>query len=204
MGSKRINNLIKNHITFEKEIDETIKIFKNVLSNPDLTSAEKGMIAEGILLKSCALWEKFLEKEIVTLVSFDTTNLINEVKLPQNTKLNLRLIKAILFSNCFRDFHDIDRSKNFFNTFIVSKHNPFIKIPKDLIDNAAFTYKIRNYLAHNSEYAKNQLLNHLRKNFYYTNFIEPSKFLVKGNGKNLTQLVHNFSLLSASMRKNLK
>ena len=204
MGNKRLSNTIKKHISFENEIEETIKIFRNIHKNSNLTIPEKGIVAEGILLKSCALWEKFLEKEVVILVSFDTTKIINEVKLPLNTKLNLRLIKAILFTNCFRDFHDIERSKNFFNTFIVNKYNPFIKIPKDLLNQADFTYKIRNYLAHNSDFAKNLLMNHLKKHFNYANFIEPSKFLIQKNGKNLIHLIHNFSLLSASMRKNLK
>ena len=145
-------SIIKNHSDLENSIDKIINFSEHMIQLTSLKDHEKSLIAEGLLLKACALWEKFLEKEIVYLISLDTKKLINEVELTSDTKLNLKLIRAILFSNYFKDFHDIKRSKNFFKTFVDDKYNPFQNLPSDLLKNVIFAYKIRNYLAH---YCKN-------------------------------------------------
>ena len=128
-----IKSILKNHQILEEDIERIIRYGLSIIDKKSKRSNffnvdEKNVIIEGLLLRACATWERFLEKEIIYLVDMDKSMLLEEFELPSNTKLNQKIIKAILFSTGYRDFHDIERSKIFFRTFIVNKYNLFVKI----------------------------------------------------------------------------
>ncbi|MCZ7382442.1 MAG: hypothetical protein O8C64_12845 [Candidatus Methanoperedens sp.] len=92
MSKKKI---IENHSKFEAEIEKIIsygeEIIKNLPNKNEKKSIEeKCMLLEALLLRSCALWENFIEKELVFLVNLDPDKLISELGLPEKTKLNLK------------------------------------------------------------------------------------------------------------------
>ncbi len=130
MSKKKI---LENHLKFEADIEKIISYGLEVI-NDDLPNKsaksriEKCMLLEALLLRSCALWENFIEKELVFLVNLGPEKLISEMGLPKNTKLNLKLIKAILYSNFYRDFHDIERSRSYYERIISDKYNFFENI----------------------------------------------------------------------------
>lgn len=154
--------ILKNHKRFEDVIENIIRYAQDIIvdlphKNKKPTTDEKKMLIEALLLRACALWENFIEKEIVLLIDLDPSNLLNEFDLPRNTDVNPKLIRAIIFSDHYRDFHDIDRSMSFFDRVIVDKNNAFKKITIQRKEKINFIYKLRNYLAHYSEFSKTNL-----------------------------------------------
>jgi hypothetical protein len=122
------------------------------------------------------------------------------MELPSNIKLNLKLVRAILYGDEYKDFHDISRCKGYFSKILVDKCNPFKEITNEQLKKINITYIIRNYLSHYSEYSKNRLLQVLKENYDYKTFQEPGIFLQKEKGKHFENLVHNFVLVSAKMK----
>lgn len=146
---------------------------------------------------------KFLEKELVILINLDSNNFKTYMELPENTKLNLKLIRAILYADKYKDIHDINHYKNYFSKLLVDEFNPFLNISLEQLNKINFTYTIRNYLSHYSEYSKKKL-HKAYVNFHdYKLFQEPGIFLLKENGKYFENLLHNFILVSVSMRRYL-
>ena len=163
------------------------------------------MLIEALLLRACALWEKFIENEIVLLITLDPSKLLKEFDLPPTTNINSKLVRAIIFSDHYRDFRDIDRSMGFFERVIVDKYNSFKKITTPQKQKINFTYKLRNYLAHYSEFSKTHLLRAYKQPPYnYGKFLEPGRFLLKQKGKHFENLVHNFKMSSITMRNIFK
>lgn len=162
------------------------------------------MILESLILRVCALWEKFLETELVLVVGYNPIKLIEEMNIRNISQMDLSLIRAILFSDIFRDLHDLERSKTFFRKYIVDNYNPFSKISGKQAKKVQFIYTIRNYLSHYSEFAKRKLWESYKKEYALTRFPEPGQFLFVNNGKRFMDLVTNLKFCSISMKKYLK
>jgi hypothetical protein len=201
--------IIDNHRTFQLKVDSIIKYGLNIVKeaypnmNDRKDKAYKSILLEGLLLKSCALWESFIEHEIVFLVHIDQSKLISQMGLSTNTKLNLKLVRALLFSDTYRNFYNIEQSKAFFKKVLPEKYNLFKLINKDQLNKIAFVYKIRNYLSHYSIYSRKQLVSSYKQNYGYNNFIEPGAFLLSKKGKYFENLIHNFKLTSLTMERHL-
>lgn len=196
--------ILDHHDRFENQIEKIIKYGLDIISDRNYKVNEKEIILEGLLLRTCALWEKFLATEIVYLISFDPRKLLQQIELPANYSLTVKLIKAILFTNRFIDFNDIEKTKHYFKIYLVNEKNPFNNISSHFFHRIKFTYRLRNYLAHYSAYSKRKLKEELVNKYNYALFVEPGKLLRKQKGKYFEQLIHNFSLISASMRKSIR
>lgn len=201
--------IIKYNNLFEERIEKII-VFgtqhiydKSPLGKKNYTSAEKSIILEALLLRSCALWESFLENEVLNLILLEPTLFLENFDLSINTKLNLNILRAILFSDHYRDFANLEKSRSFFKKCITQRNNLFLNIDKIKIKKINFTYKIRNYLSHYSSFSKKQLLDSYKKDYNYSNFLEPGQFLLKSNGRYFEELVYNFKLVSIQMRNKL-
>lgn len=205
-----LRSLIRNHENFEKKINQLIEYGIEIIDDklPYKTNKrsieEKAMLLEALLLRSCAFWESFLEKEVVYAIARAPSNFKKQVGLPDNTRLNLKLIRAILFSDKYKDFHDIERSRSYFNKIIRKEMNPFLGITPTQRQKIIFTYKIRNYLSHYSEFSKKKLMEAYKKNCGYRLFKEPGSFLMKEKGKYFENLIHNYTLVSVNMKEKIK
>ena len=201
-----INSIKRNHLKFEKNLNELIEygleiITENVTVKKDkISKKEKNILLESLLLRSCAYWENFLEKEIIILINLNSDKFKLNMELPSDIKLNLKLIRAILYGDEYRDFHDIKHFRNYFSKILVEEYNPFTNITNEQLKKINITYTIRNYLSHYSEYSKKKLYQAYVDNFKYKIFQEPGIFLLKEKGKYFENLIHNFVLVSANMR----
>lgn len=203
-----IRSILINHNSLENDIEQIIKygleiIDRNSKKAKVFTTYEKRIIIEGLLLRACARWESFLEIEVVSLVNMDKNKLLDELDLPTNSVVNQRVIKAILFSTSYKDFHDLERSKGFYRRFIADNYNLFDKISKEQINKSRMVYKLRNYLSHYSEFAKKKLEQEYKQTYGYSVFMTPGRFLVSKSGEHFETLVHNFSLISSTMKGSL-
>lgn len=206
MGTTKLN---RNHTQFENTIENIIRYAQDIIADlpykKKMSSDEKKMLIEALLLRACALWESFIEREIVLLIGLDPGKLFIEFDLPKSTDFNNKIIRAIIFSDHYRDFRDIDRSMSFLNRVIEDKNNSFKKITSTQKQKMNFTYKLRNYLAHYSEFSKIILLRAYRKEPYnYSRFLEPGVFLLKQKGTHFEDLINNFRMSSIYMRKIFK
>jgi hypothetical protein len=201
----KIAKVIEKYERFENNIEDLIRYAQEIIADlpyqRKIPSKQKEMLLESLLLRACALWENFIERELIVSINLDPSQLLSKFDLPEKTNPNIRLTRAIVFSDSFRDFHDIDRSMSFFKEVIVDKLNPFKKITRIQKEKIIFAYKIRNYLAHYSEFSKIKLFRaYQREPYKYRIFLEPGKFLLKQKGRYFEELINNFKMVSIQMR----
>ncbi|TET58741.1 MAG: hypothetical protein E3J52_07665 [Promethearchaeota archaeon] len=204
----KFKSILKNHKQFESAVEDIIQYAQEIIADlpykSPISSKEKHILLEALILKICALWEKFIEAEIIYATCFNTKKLSQVMGLNHMTKLNPKLVRAIIFSDTYRSFQDIDYLVYFSKKVIENKYNPFIRIRPYQKKNILFTYKIRNYLSHYSEYSKRALFSDYKKSYNYKKFLEPGKFLLKNKGEHYADLAKNFKITSIYMRKIFK
>lgn len=204
----RFKSILKNHEQFESAVEDIIQYAQEIIADlpyevPKSTN-EKHILLEALMLKICALWEKFIEKEIIFTACFDTKRLLQLMGLSRNPKLSHELVRAIIFSDTFRSFQGVDNLISFSKKVVEERYNPFIRISSSQKKDILFTYKIRNYLSHYSEYSKRTLFSDYKKIYNYRTFSAPGKFLLKNRGKHFEDLSKNFKMTSVRMRKIFK
>lgn len=196
--------ILNNHKKLENSIEELIRYGIDIIFNKELMefgNTEKNILIESLLLRGCAHWESFIETEIIYLINLNSENFKSYMELASNTKLNLKLIRAILYGDRYLDFHDIAKNKSYFSKILYEKYNPFSEIKKEQVDKINITYAIRNYISHQSNFSKKKLSRIYKKHYKYMVFQEPGRFLIKENGKYFENLIHNFTLISLTIRK---
>lgn len=189
-----VNDLIKNGL-------EIISDNFHIMNQKDKKLKE--LLLESFLLRSCAYWENFLEKEIILLVQLNSDSFKKYYDLHKNVFINNNIIRAILIGDKYRDWHDIQLLKNYFQRIIDPSDNPFEELSNERLEILQFTYTLRNYLSHYSTYSKKKLFSIYNKKYKYKRFIEPGSFLLNDYGKNFEALLLNFVLISASIRGKL-
>lgn len=201
----KTKQILKIHDDFETKIENIIQYGLIIIQSSSATSKnEHIIISEGLLLRSCALWESFIEELVVHLISLDVNFFKKNMGLAITDKINKRIIRAILYRDRYQDFNNISSYKGQIKKYIVEKNNSFANITTEQIKKMEFTYTMRNYLSHYSQYSKRKLLQLYKLDYHLNNFHEPGSFLRKSNGKNFEDLLHNFALTSVSMRKKMK
>jgi len=204
------NAIFENHEKFENNIQNIIKYGLEIVDNKlpykleKKSNEEKSMLLEALVLRSCSLWASFVENEVILLANLDSSKLKNEMGLPQKTKLNLKLIRALLFSDSYRSYYNVEHSKSEFKKIFAEEYNLFNEIQNEQIKNISFVFKIRNYLSHYSAFSRKQLFIAYQKVFNYKRFLEPGQFLMKQEGKSFEKLIHNFKMVSIVMKNKLK
>ena len=204
----RFKSILRNHEQFESAVEDIIRYAQEIIADLPYKNAmsakEKHILLEALILKICALWEKFIEQELIFVICLNTKKLLQVMGLDEKMKLNPQLVRAIIFSDTFRPFHDIDNLIYFSKKMVEQKYNPFIRITPSQKRNILFTYKIRNYLSHYSGYSKRVLFSAYKKIYGYERFLEPGKFLLKDKGKHFEDLAKSFKMASLHMKKVFK
>ncbi len=109
-------DLTKNHRWFEGVVFRYDDYLNRLLNARRVVRAhDKKEIAEGTVLKLCAYWESFVDRELLDCVNIDSTKLAAylELKLPKHLKR--ALCRAIVFGDRFLDFRSIGNLKDFAN-----------------------------------------------------------------------------------------
>lgn len=205
---KSRKEFILNHKNLEINIEDLIKNGLEIISDNFQIKNQnhkklKELLLESFLLRSCAYWENFLEKEIILLVKLNPDTFKNYFNIQQNVSLNENLIRAIIIGDRYRDWHDIQSLKSYFQKIVNPNINPFGEISNEQFATVNFTYILRNYLSHYSDYSRKKLFVIYKLNYNYKKFIEPGSFLLKSNGKYFESILHNFKLISVTIRKKL-
>jgi len=196
-------NLEHNHLRFDEAIGryrgfmERIAEAKRVVQS----KTEKQDVAESVLLRLCAHWERFVDEHLVDCVNCDHSKL-NEflgLAIPRHPSRNV--CEAILFGGSYRDFRSFGDLKGFTKRVLPDDSNPFLVITPAQGSKIDEVFKMRNYLAHYSSAARRALDRMYEQSYGIKRFQEPGRFLLANNGRRLWAYFDAFSGVSRDMRQ---
>lgn len=183
----RKSDLKKNHLPFDKAVARyrafMDKIFnaQRVISTPE----EKRDIAESVLLRLCANWERFVDEHLVDCVNRDHTQLSKHfsVSLPENPSWNL--CHALIIGSSYKDFRSFGDLKGFSKKILPEDSNPFLQVSPNHTKKIDEVYTIRNYLSHYSAASSRALMHVYKSEYDMQRLLEPGQFMLAYNAQRL-------------------
>jgi hypothetical protein len=195
-------DLIKNHNEFEEDLRGYIDfIYRMVVAQRVVKYGDKLEILESLVIRMCALWEAFIEGEMIDCLNIDCSTCKEELQLNLPKHMTRDLCEAILVGLGYlnlRSVGDIKRlAKRIFpddvNPFRLIRTNPTAKRIDEF-------YTMRNYLSHYSGKSRRQLHKMYQDSWQLTKFREPGDFLMAYSGKRLVHYIEAFLNASEQMR----
>jgi hypothetical protein len=180
-------------IRINEYTDLLFKIFeaKEVIIPPEkkreilveILLSEKKHIHEAFVLKIYVAWEVLVENLLVECLSRDPSKYAEHktIKLPK--RLTKDVCRGLISGLGYFDFKDTGDLKGKAKKVLVTKYDPFAKIPADAAKKIDEFYVIRNYLAHYSASSKQSLIR-MYKNKYNLPFHEPGDFFFESDKHN--------------------
>lgn len=198
----RKSDLKKNH----KPLDEAIARYRNfvgkVLNAQRVigSAVEKRDIAESVLLRLCANWERFLDEHLVDCVNCDHSRLSEyfSVSIPPHPSWDL--CHALIIGDSYKDFKSFDQLKRFTKKILPDESNPILSVSKLNIKKIDEVYTIRNYLSHYSQASRRSLQKVYKNDYGMGKFVEPGQFLLARNARRLWSYFDAFQGASNDMK----
>lgn len=196
-------DLEQNHDSFDEAIERYRGFMERILEAQRVvrTQTEKQDVAESVLLRLCAHWERFVDEHLVDCVNCDHSRL-NEflgVTIPRHPSRNV--CQAVLFGGSYKDFRSFGDLKGFSRKVLPDESNPFLVIAPAHGAKIDEIFKIRNYLAHYSAAARRALDRMYEQSYAIQRFQEPGRFLLAHNGRRLWAYFDALSAVSSDMRE---
>ena len=198
----RKSDLKKNHVPFDAALDR-YRAFMDKIINAEsviITKDEKRDIAESVLLRLCAYWERFVDAHLVDCVNCDHTRLSEHfaVSLPDNPSWNL--CHALIIGASYTDFRSFGDLRGFSKKVLPDNSNPFLHVGQAHAVKIDEVYKIRNYLSHYSA-SSSRALRHVYKTKYaMQRFLEPGQFVLAYGARRLWAYFDAFEGASKDMK----
>lgn len=195
-------DLHKNHKPFDDALGRYRSFLERVVAAQRVirTKTEKQDVAESVLLRLCAHWERFVDEHLVDCVNVDHSKLTDflGVKIPRHPSRNV--CQAVLYGGGYRDFKGFGDLKGFSKKVLPDPSNPFLAVTQAHADKIDEVLTIRNYLAHYSAVAERSLERVYKKNYTLRRFEEPGRFLLAHNSRRLWSYFDSFEGFSADMK----
>lgn len=197
----RKSDLKRNH----KPLDDAIaryRAFMDKIINAQgviSTIEEKRDIAESVLLRLCAVWERFIDEHLVDCVNRDHTKLSQHfaVTLPANPSWDL--CHALIIGASYKDFRSFGDLKGYSKKILPDGSNPFLQVSAAHTKKIDEVYAIRNYLSHYSAASRRALMNVYKREYQMNRFLEPGQFVLAYNAERLWDYFDAFGGASADM-----
>lgn len=189
---KMLDESIERYRSFLNRIIKAQRVIEN--------TQEKRDIAESVLLRLCANWEKFVDEHLVDCVNLDPSQLEEFLGVPMPLHPSKNLCTALIFGGSYRDFRDFGHLKGFSKKLLPVTSNPFLKVTTVQAKRIDEVYTIRNYLSHYSARSKRVLHRMYQHEYEMTNFLQPGQFLLAYNAKRLWQYFDAFEGASSNMK----
>lgn len=195
-------DLKQNHVEFDEALARYRGFMERIIAAQRVvsSSAEKQDVAESVLLRLTAHWERFVDEHLIDCVNADHSQL-NEflgVTIPPNPTKNM--CQAVMFGGGYRDFKNFGDLKGFTKRVLPEQSNPFLAVGASDARKIDEVYKIRNYLAHYSTLARRSLNRVYKDQYKLARFQEPGRFLLAGDAKRLWAYFDAFESASKTMR----
>ena len=199
----RKSDLRRNHDPFDDALERYRGFIGKVIDAQRVigTPQEKKDVAESVLLRLCANWERFIDEHLVDCVNRDPSKLSSflGVKIPGQPSKDL--CHALLFGDQYRDFLSFGALKGFTKKLLPTDSNPFLEVSTAHAKKIDEVYKIRNYLSHYSAKSRRVLLAMYRKQYEMDRFLEPGQFLLSYRARRLWRYFDAFEGASTDMKK---
>jgi hypothetical protein len=207
-------DLTKNHDWFEEQINWFMSFLMRVkdaqLINQEPIdintkfvigeTLDKIEIVESSILRICALWESFVEEELIDCLNLDCSKFSEHLRLKLPKDMTRDTCAAALLGDRYLDFKSVGEIKNFAKKVLCQANNPFELIKKTNSKKIDEIYIIRNYLSHYSRKSMRALRDMYLKSHNHRNFIRPGNFLLSNNADRLVQYIKSFVDSSQQMR----
>jgi hypothetical protein len=176
----RKSNLKKNHVPFDAALVRHRTFMDKIINAQRVisTTEEKRDIAESVLLRLCAYWERFVDEHLVDCVNCDHTQLSKHfsVSLPENPSWNL--CHALIIGASYTDFRSFGDLKGHSKKILPENSNPFLQVSQAHATKIDEVYKIRNYLSHYSASSSRALMHVYKTTYTMQRFLEPGQFVL--------------------------
>lgn len=148
---------IKFNISFFKEIETIIILAEKMNLEKDISKQEQIIMQEAFLVKLAAEWEFYCLNILAYCISLNTSKLSNELHLSLPKKIGFNNSYAILNGVNFITIKGSDDLISKSKKYICEENNPFLKIDRNLLKQLDTVIILRNYIAHQSDNAKERL-----------------------------------------------
>jgi len=164
------------------------------------TAEEKRDIAESVLLRLCACWERFIDEHLVDCVNRDHTKLSKHfaVTIPNNPPWDL--CHALIIGSSYKDFRSFGDLKGYSKKILPDNSNPFLQVSTAHTKKIDEVYAIRNYLSHYSAASRRALRNVYKNVYHMDRFLEPGQFLLAYSARRFWTYFDSFKGASADMQ----
>lgn len=197
----RKSDLKKNHVSLDAAIARYRAFIDKIINAQRVisTTDEKRDIAESVLLRLCAYWERFIDEHLVDCVNRDHTKLSTHfaVTIPANP--SWELCHALIIGASYKDFRSFGDLKGFSKKILPDASNPFLQITSAHTKKIDEVYSIRNYLSHYSAASSRALMHVYKTEYNMTRFLEPGQFVLAYNAQRLWAYFDAFEGASADM-----
>jgi hypothetical protein len=196
-------DLAKNHDKFEKDMDWYIDFLTRMLGAKRVVNYDDKLeILESLVIRLCALWEAFIEGEMIDCLNIDCSKYKEELQLELPEHPTKDVCEAILVGAGYLDFKNVGDIKGFAKNVLPDDVNPFRLIKENptgkRIDEL---YIMRNYLSHYSKKSRRTLMKMYQRNpWRLKNFRQPGDFLIAYRGRRLIQYIEALLYASEQMR----
>lgn len=197
----RKSDLKKNHVPFDAAIVRYRDFMGKIIADKSVIASaqEKRDVAESVVLRLCAHWERFIDEHLVDCINCDSTKLSTyfSVTIPRHPSWDL--CHALIIGAGYTDFRNFDDLKQLSKRLLPKASNPFLVVTKVQANRIDEVYRIRNYLSHYSKKARQSLMALYKLEYGMTRFLEPGQFLLGYKARRLRTYFDAFSGASASM-----
>ncbi len=198
----RKSDLPKNHDPFDEAVARYAAFMEKAINAQRVisTAQEKRDLAESVLLRLCAHWERFVDEHLVDCVNCDSAKLSDffGVTIPAHPKKGL--CQALLFGDGYRDFRDFGALIGFTKKVLDEDSNPFLAISSTHRKRIDEVYRLRNYLSHYSARAKRSVRALYKAEYDLDRFFEPGQFLLAHDARRLWKYFDAFEGASDDMK----
>jgi hypothetical protein len=198
----RKSNLKKNHVPFDAALVRYRAFMDKIINAQRVisTTEEKRDIAESVLLRLCAYWERFVDEHLVDCVNCDHTQLSKHfsVSLPENPSWNL--CHALIIGDSYKDFRSFGDLKGHSKKILPENSNPFLQVSQAHAAKIDEVYKIRNYLSHYSASSSRALMHVYKTMYAMQRFLEPGQFMLAYDAQRLWAYFDAFEGASNDMK----
>lgn len=195
-------DLAKNHDRFEEDMDWYIDFLTRMLGAKRVVQYDDKLeIIESLVVRICAIWESFVEDEMIDCLNIDCSKCKEELQLKLPKHMSKDLCEAILVGTGYMNFRNVDDIRRLAKQTLPDNVNPFKLIRANpTAKRINEFYTMRNYLSHYSSKSRRALQKMYWDSWRLKNFRQPGEFLLAYSGKRLIQYIDAFLNASKQMR----
>ena len=195
-------DIAKNHDDFEQDMDWYIDFLDRMLRAKRVVQYDDKLeILESLVVRICAIWEAFVEEEMIDCLNIDCNQCKEELQLRLPKHMTKDLCEAILVGSGYLNFRHVDDIKKLAKQMLPDGVNPFKLIRANpTAKRINEFYTMRNYLSHYSGKSRRVLQKMYEDSWQLRKFYTPGEFLLAYSGKRLIQYIDAFLDASKQMR----